>query len=230
MGLFLSMSGIIGKSEYEVEKCLRSYAEKKSGGLEIEELEHLDDNFCVINENQNSTTIFYPYALMEWDDVSIYISSELQCPVFSFHIHDGDLWMYLLYNKGVLVDQFNPIPDYWDDNLSKENIDEQKGNAKLISELIPDVKIEDINKYLVRWNLEDDESKAYQDDEFENIDWQIVDFMKKIGLEYPIDDSDKPKGKVYRLWTKELKKSNLEQKQTISESSINKGVWWKFWA
>jgi len=229
MGLFLSMSGIIGKSETEVEICLRKYAENNSGGLENAELDHLDDNFCVISENKNNTTIFYPYGFLEWDDISIFISAELKCPVFSFHIHDGDLWMYLLYNNGKVIDQFNPIPDYWDDNLSDKEIAEQKGNAKLISELIPNVKIEDIDKYLVRWNLEDDEWRAYPDDEFENIDWQVVDFMKKVGLEYPIDDSDKPKGQVFRLWTKELKKANTEQKSINRAMPKKNKSWWKFW-
>ena len=50
MGLFLSMSGVIGKSENEVETCLRKYAENNSGGLEQAELDHLNDNFCVVNE------------------------------------------------------------------------------------------------------------------------------------------------------------------------------------
>jgi hypothetical protein len=65
MGLFLSMSGIIGKNKTEVENCLRKYAENNSGGLENAELDHLDDNFCVISESQNNTTIFYPYGFLE---------------------------------------------------------------------------------------------------------------------------------------------------------------------
>lgn len=92
---------------------------------------------------------------------------------------------------------------YWDDNLSEKEIEEQKGNAKLISDLIPKVKTEDIERYLVRWNLDSNKQKAYSDDEFENIDWQIVDFMKKVGLEYPIDDMGKPIGTVFRFWTEE---------------------------
>ncbi|MGB6153897.1 MAG: hypothetical protein WBG48_18075, partial [Pricia sp.] len=152
------------------------------------------------------------------------------CPVFSFHIHDGDLWMYILFNKGEIVDQFNPLPDYWDDNLSQEEIDKQKGNAELISELIPKVKIKDIEKYLVRWTLDGNEQKAYSDDEFENIDWQIVDFMRKIGLEYPINDSGNPNGTIFRLWTKELEKSNLKQDSNEKNLIRKDKPWWQFWA
>jgi len=61
--------------------------------------------------------------LLEWDESSAFLSRELQAPVFSFHIHDGDLWMYILHVNGLAVDQFNPVPDYWDDQISSEEID-----------------------------------------------------------------------------------------------------------
>jgi hypothetical protein len=34
----------------------------------------------------------------------------------------------------------------------------------------------DIKKYLVTWDLDKDEEKAYPDDEFTNCDWQLIDF------------------------------------------------------
>lgn len=160
MGLFMSMSGVIGKTKEDVEKCLKEFAKNNGGDLLKENLDNENPKFCVINEKNGNATVFYPSGFNEFGDVSKYISEKLNCPVFFFHIHDGDLWLYFLYNKGILVDQFNPIPDYWDDSLSEVEINEQKGNAKLISELIPSVKIEDINKYLIRWNLEDDDKKA----------------------------------------------------------------------
>jgi hypothetical protein len=223
MGLFLSMSGVIGKTKEDVEKCLKEFAKNNGGDLLKENLDNENPKFCVINEKNGNVTVFYPSGFNEFGDVSKYISAKLNCPVFFFHIHDGDLWMYFLYNQGLLVDQFNPIPDYWDDNLSEKEIDEQKGNAKLISELIPNVKIETINKYLTRWNLENDDIKAYPDDEFENIDWQVVDFMKKIGLEYPISDSGTVLGTVYKFWVPEPTETNKEK----TSSTVKK--WWKFW-
>jgi len=223
MGLFLSMSGVIGKTKEDVEKCLKEFAKNNGGDLLKENLDNENPQFCVVNEKNGNVTVFYPSGFNEFGDVSKYISEKLNCPVFFFHIHDGDLWLYFLYNKGILVDQFNPIPDYWDDSLSETEIDEQKGNAKLISKLIPNVKIEDISKYLIRWNLEDDDKKAYPDDEFENIDWQVVDFMNKIGLEYPISDNGNALGTVYKFWIPEPTEKNKEKTDSTSKK------WWKFW-
>jgi hypothetical protein len=31
--------------------------------------------------------------------------------------------MYILYNNGQIIDQFNPIPDYWDENISDEEME-----------------------------------------------------------------------------------------------------------
>jgi hypothetical protein len=47
--------------------------------------------------------------------------------------------------------------------------------------------VEDISCYLTRWDLEDPhDRKAYPDDEFPmGLDWQVVDFMRKLGLIYP---------------------------------------------
>ncbi len=39
-----------------------------------------------MNGNNNNTTIFYPYAYLEWDKSSEFISGELNAPVFSFHV------------------------------------------------------------------------------------------------------------------------------------------------
>jgi hypothetical protein len=77
-------------------------------------------------------------------------------PVFSFHIHDGDFWMYILYFDGEVVDRFNPIPDYWNDNVStitEEEIDSWKGHAEVLTDYIPGLGIKQIENYLIRWDL-----------------------------------------------------------------------------
>lgn len=126
-------------------------------------------------------------------------------PVFSFHIHDGDLLMYVLYVNGEVVDQFNPIPDYWDEHVSDEEIESWKGDASIVSRYISTLSPTQIEKYLTRWNLDADETnKAYEDDEFVNEDWQLLDFMRKCGLPYPFDEDGNPKGQSYKLWTDEL--------------------------
>jgi hypothetical protein len=231
MGMFLSLSGIIGKNQNEVVIGLTNYSKSVNGGLEIDNNLTTDDgNCCVMQEVNANTTILYPSDYLEWDKSSKFLSKELDTPVFSFHIHDGDLWMYILYYKGEIIDQFNPIPDYWEE-INDAEFERWKGNASKIAELISGVDVKDIEKYLVRWDLDaDDTHKAYPDDEFTQEDWQLTDFMKKIGLPYPIDENGKSTGQSYKLWTDELR---LKQK-SVSNSNINsinnsEKPWWKIW-
>ncbi|MBX2924362.1 MAG: hypothetical protein KF746_19325 [Chitinophagaceae bacterium] len=136
----------------------------------------------------------------------------------------------VLYKDGEVIDQFNPIPDYWDANISDEEIGSWKGNAKTIAELFPFIKTSDIDKYLVRWDLEEEEpSKAYSTDEFTKEDWQLVDFMTKLKLPYPIDDNGNPKGQTYKLWTSQLKLVTQQSKSELKHETKSKKPWWKFW-
>jgi len=207
MGTFLSLSSIVGKTKNEVVNSLTNYAKSAGGGLQQEDIINSDPvdywNYCIIEEANGNTSVLYPDDFTEWDDSSKFISKELEATVFSFHIHDGDFWMYTLFHNGFIVDQFNPIPDYWDDNLSKEEIDSWKGNAQTIAKFIPSIKASDIDRYLVRWDLDDEQdSKAYPTDEFIQEDWQLIDFMNKLKLPYPVDEDENPKGQSFKFRTK----------------------------
>jgi hypothetical protein len=234
MGLFLSLSGVIGKTKDQVMMSLSNYAKSKGGGLESSNVALEENNQCIILEAHNNSTILYPGDFYDWDESSQYMSKELAAPVFSFHIHDGDLWMYVFYYKGEIVDQFNPIPDYWDSKISKEELESWKGNASTVVKYVPYVKQSDINQYLVRWNLEDEDlRKAYTDDKFKYEDWQLVDFMRKLRLIYPLDDKGKPTGQIYKLWTEQRRKPQQEiiNPGEIQQDKITniKKPWWKFW-
>jgi hypothetical protein len=114
--------------------------------------------------------------------------------------------MYELYVNGKTVDQFNPIPDYWSDEMSEEEKASWGGNAAIVAKRCPGVREESIEKYLVRWHLDDlDRGKAYADDEFGLEDWQMVDFMRKVGLPYPIDQSGKCHGDAFDFSIPELR-------------------------
>lgn len=202
MGLFLSIAGIIGKSEEQVTASLIKYAKSVGGGLENAELTFDDDDFCVIAEANNNTSVYYPNWLMDWDEASLFLSKDLNAPVFSFHIHDGDLWMYILFVNGEIADQFNPLPDYWDDSISEEEMNRWKGNADIVTKYVTHVKKQDIEKYLVNWDWEEEPGKAYPDDKYENEDYQLIDFMRKSGLPYPITVHLEPVGQVYKFWNK----------------------------
>lgn len=231
MGTFLAVTSVIGRTKDEVVNSLTNYVKSVNGGLEqVDNIDSDTPNSCIVEEQNGNTSIFYPDGYLEWDDTSEFISKELSSTAFSFHIHDGDLWMYVLYRNGQVIDQFNPIPDYWDDNLTNEEINSWKGNALVIADLIPGIGTADIDRYLVRWDLEEEEpSKAYPTDEFTKEDWQLVDFMTKLKLPYPIDDKGNPKGQTFRLWTSQLKLMPQQLKTTLIRETKSAKSWWKFW-
>lgn len=203
MGLFLEMSGVIGKNEKEVTKVLEEYTKMKKGTMVEVEPQNEAFDLCVIGGNSKNTTVVYPDDFFDWDEASEYLSRELNTSVFSLHIHDSDLWMYIFYNCGKAVDQFNPIPDYWEELSSKE-MNKWKGNPKVICDFVKDVEIEDIKNYYRFWEIEmddDSEEKAYEEDEsYFGDDWQIIDFMNKLSLTYPLEEETGfPIGKTYKF-------------------------------
>jgi len=209
MGMFLSLTAVVGKSQKQVAESLANYAKAAGGDLQKEYEQGFNtdhDNCCVIEEVDNNTTIFHPYGYFEWEKSSAFISKELNAPIFSFHIHDSDFWMYVLYVNGHVADQFNPMPDYWDENISEFDMSSWKGDAEIIAGYIPGAIVKDLEHYLVRWDGE--ESKAYPDDEYGKEEWQLLDFMRKLKLPYPLDEEMQPKAQTYKLWTKQLKLKN----------------------
>jgi hypothetical protein len=234
MGMFLSLSGVIGKSHTEVKNSLTKFAKSVGGGLLEETLSTDNYNCCIIDEYDNNTIIIYPNGYIEWDKSSEFISKDLKTTVFSCHIHDGDLWMYVLYNNGKVVDMFNPIPDYWDEDMSDKEIKSWAGSAKIVAQYLSNIKPKDIERYLVRWDLDEENSeKAYENDEFSKEDWQLLDFMRKIGLTYPIKDNGESKGITFKFWTKELRlqvvDSSNKTPNILQKLENNPKPWWKFW-
>jgi len=203
MGLFLSMSGVIGGDADAVVTALSAYAVGHGGSMAAAKLTTDDGDCLVVSEGIGGVSVLYPREFMDWDDAAACLSRELGKPVFSFHIHDGDLWMYILYESGEVVDQFNPIPDYWAE-LSDEERQSWQGNAAEVAKRVPGLSPDRIAPYLVQWSddlLETEElPKAFPEDEFHvGEDWQLVDFMRKLDLDYPVDDSGEPHGDTYRF-------------------------------
>ena len=200
MGLFLAMSAIVGVDEETALQALQGYARTRGGSLTAAELSLEDDGCLVVSAGVGGTTLLYPGNFLEWDDASADLSKRLQKPVFSFHIHDGDLWMYSLYEQGAVVDQFNPVPDYWGE-LDDDEMQSWQGNAVEVARRVPGLTPERIANYFVRWDLENGYGqKAYPGDQFgSGEDWQLVDFMQKLGFDYPVDDRGEAHGETYEF-------------------------------
>jgi hypothetical protein len=193
MGLFLALNSVVGGTSAEVVSALSEFSGKHSGHLRPKER---DATLMVIAAGKAGVTVFYPSEFLAWDDAAEFLSVRLGKQVFSFHIHDGDLWMFHLYVGGEMVTAFNPIPDYWGDVSDEE---EMRGDAAIVVQHVPGVTAASIERYLVRWDLDaDSPGKAYPDDEFLiGTDWQLCDFMKKLGFVYPIGADGQPLGECF---------------------------------
>jgi hypothetical protein len=155
----------------------------------------------VITESGPNTTILYPSQFMFSEESSQHISKDLQVPVFSFHIHDGDLWMFILFDNGERATQFNPIPEYWGELDPQEKF-AWAGDVERLTRLVPGLSADAIRNYFVEWTVDIVASsrKAYPDDSFEyGVDWQLTDFMRRVGLKYPVRDDGSLAGETFRL-------------------------------
>lgn len=177
MGLFLQLGGVLAP-ESEVSTAVEALKSEHSKALtKVGYYAEVDDRVLVF---------FDDYAEGA-EQVVASLSKRLGCPAFWFHIHDGDLWMYLLFNAGAEVDRFNTSPGYWQEVDDSERLT-WAGNAKNIVEVWSGVDLTDIERYLVDHEADGfaPEEKAYQSDEFPAWDcWQMVDFTAKLGLPYP---------------------------------------------
>jgi hypothetical protein len=202
VGIFLSISGVIGGSRAAVEAGLRHFAASRQGWLVADPAAPPEDRL-VIAEGGGGVTALYPYSFLSWDDAAASLSLETGCPVFSFHIHDGDLWMYVLFDTGKVADRFNPVPDYWQ-VLDEHERAAWAGRADEVAKRVPGLQPDIVSQYLILWGddvfASSERRKAYPDDTYHyGDDWQLVDFMRRLGLTYPVDDRGAALGVTYRL-------------------------------
>lgn len=199
MGLFLALSGVLSGDAAAVKAAIASYAATNQGEFEPRTGTMDDDCIGILQSTAATTTILHPYNFLDWDDLSRHISDELQTPVFSFHIHDGDLWMFIAFKNGEEFTWFNPMCEYWGE-LEAEEQQRWSGDATAVASLVPGLDPSAIERYFVNWTEEvlENPEKAYEDDEY-NIgeDWQLVDFMKRLGFAYPLDDKGEPTGETF---------------------------------
>jgi hypothetical protein len=202
MGLFLDLLGFANADSQTIELALSQYFMKAGGSLIPDDTAWDDLNTITIADNPNNkVSLVHAGSYTNWNSVAAYISSHLAIPVFYFHIHDDALWMYTFYVNGLLKDQFNPLPDYWDDDISEEERKQNAGNVKTLCTFWPNAQPRSIQNYLKPWELDgDDEQFAYSRDLFPQGDaWQVTDFMHQLGLRYPFDDTKRIAGHSFRL-------------------------------
>ncbi|MGB7156713.1 MAG: hypothetical protein WBD40_01525 [Tepidisphaeraceae bacterium] len=149
MGLFLAMSGLKGVSRARLEESLAAYARDNGMSFSPTSADPSNVDVLTIRSERLAHTVLYPGHFMEWDAVSAFLSIALRTTVVSMHIHDGDLWMYVLYVDGKVVDRFNPDPEYWGE-LSDEERESWSGNAELFASHWDGLHAADVSRYVPR--------------------------------------------------------------------------------
>ena len=194
MGLFLQTAIIPDCSEATLRKAVAAVAGKDSCELESPDFDessefHILDlmpDDCKYQSAQNGISILFNEDCMGYESLAGALSEELGKAVLLLYIYDGDYWGYFLYDKGLEIDQFVPMPDYFN-AVSKDEKQQVKGNADIIAKYFH-VDKASIEKYIVFWTdkmMNDYSTKAYEDDEFgQCVDWQMADFMRKLGYPY----------------------------------------------
>jgi len=189
MGLFLALTGVADVESAAVEAALREFAGARGGTMGQAETNDADDRLVIARSAAGNVTVVYPSDFMGWDDAARFLSQTLGTTTISLHVHDEDLWMYVLIAGGIDVDWFNPLPSYWA-NVSSGELTQWAGSAAALAQHWPRLSADAVKNYLVSWDGDDSEEKAYPEDEFGRGDcWQLVDFMSKLQLDYPDGDA-----------------------------------------
>lgn len=183
MGLFLEMVIIQHCKERTVKTAFKKFEKtENSYALSASECRYkkYDKGMLVLlNENCNG-----------YDKLTDALSEELNKPVMLLYIYDEDFWGYYFYENGKEVDCFSPMPDYFGEAVSEEEVNRFAGKKAVIAEYFG-INEREIEGYLVTRTEEleeeiyDSNIKAYADDEYGICEcWQVTDFMRKVGYPY----------------------------------------------
>jgi len=196
MGLFLQAMIMPDCKEAEARAAVEAVAQKyacsfdalESGAFAEEGMiiSELVPDECRYAESDDGVCILFNDGCIGYDALAKAVSGEAGKVCLLLYIYDGDYWGYELYDKGEILDRFNPMPDYFEE-VSDEKILKSKGDAQIIARYFH-VEKASVERYLVRWSEEMLDEKAYADDEFGYEDWQMADFMRKLGYPYDFDE------------------------------------------
>lgn len=197
------MTCIKGKDIEEVVQGLKDILKQKGGKLEEVRAGVNLKELCIVAGEDNNITIMYPKDFNYGEYYTKVLTEILNCTGFMFHIQDSNLWMYLLYSKGKVVDTFNPMPNYLKEKITFQDIEKWQGNPKVVCKYFTDLLEKDIKNYYKRWDMKilEDGLSAYENDYGSYGDeWQLLDFMSKLNFIYPINlENNQPIGKLYKI-------------------------------
>lgn len=218
MSLFASIVAFIDTDKSRVERALSDYAERQHGLFQ-----HIsaDDESepTIVHESNGNAIIAYGPEVGDEDEITAELSRTLGAIALYLHMHDGDLWLYVLYESGKEV-SFNVRPDYWDGPPPSQTMSPSK-----IYDAIPSCLRDSADKYFCEWTPDLEGQKAYSTDRYEYHNcWQMVDFMAALGLDFPYDDTGQPKGTTCAFIDGDWLRSRLAKLHEIGAPDVTSGI------
>jgi hypothetical protein len=219
MGPFISLSGVFGANQEEVEQAIRVFAVERGGQFEI-----ATDLYDICSSERSRiaaagdrVSFLHPDFFLEGEAVSMRLSVELRCAVFSFDIYNNTSWTITLFVDGAEVTRFDPRQAALSEIPENERQAWGRDSAAICAQVLG-LPLASIERYFLPWS-EDlilNVNKAYPDDEspYGN-NWQMVDLMKRLGFVYP-NEMDPSVSAEYRL--------QLPQPAPQRQES-----WWDLW-
>lgn len=136
------------------------------------------------------TIVFWP-AMMLDQCICRRLTKRLDTLASTIHVHDGDYWTHVLFDRGVPVDRFASMPGYHEPELQEQRSRDWKGDAARLARCFG-VEASAIAPYLqFPDELEDPMIRVFPDDSTDLHDpWVFVDFWRRCGLRYPVREDD----------------------------------------
>lgn len=213
MGYFLAVSAFRHSSTDQIGLSIVDFA--REHGVECEVLDRTQRSYnegtdvTVFKSVKGWVTVLWPEYFNIHDFPVCQALSKINSTLVStIHVYDSAYWAHGLFDRGVLLDRFSSLPDYFShtDTEASRQKEEWRGNAQLIASTF-DVEAETVEGYLVHLpNPEPPRSSWFRrrppvpptptgtvhaDDEFDISDfWVFTDFWRRLGIKYPDDLDD----------------------------------------
>jgi hypothetical protein len=139
------------------------------------------------------------WVVVDWDagwewkerrEAQLLVSQRLCCPGFLIFVYDGDYWGYEFFDRGKVFDHFVQESESQPIWFPGEDC---RGNAGVLAEHLPSIRIEDIEPYLMQmhdWVMPKDMNvPARPGDEFRRFDeCAVLDFLRMLGVPVQLRD------------------------------------------
>ncbi|MEQ8762408.1 MAG: hypothetical protein RL885_00675 [Planctomycetota bacterium] len=186
MGISVSIASVQTDDQHPIHRILHKLLEDNRLALSLipQDLPVTPDIFVISKPEKRAwVSIVFPDEIRHlfWDCAQN-LARRLGKPTFSFHVHEGHVWTYDLYDgEGELVDSFNSHPDVWEREGQSDD-SELEGRPDVIVSVLGLDGPGEWKDHLVQAKDDSDESEPAV--------WELAGFMEKLGMIYPDPDTE----------------------------------------